>query len=269
MPYATIALVTDYDAGVDGHAPVTMDEVFAVMRRNVATGARRAGRGDRDTPPDHLVGSRRCPGSRSVSSPWPLRSSYTPALLVVLWAARPLTDTVPVGMDWTPTLQQPPATQRLVSQEVECNTLFDSSARDDEPLPTLTPQPEGRAALDYQRETVQRRATRRPDPAGPRHRRDRRGGCRVGAAVAAAASTGLDAGRRLTRAATSWAPATTHRCTSPTTAGTQEPDQRSRWEWSGGTRGRPAARQACTPPTRSATSVNPSRTRFAAASDEL
>ena len=74
------------------------------------------------------------------------------ALLVVLWAARPLTDTVPVGMDWTPTLQQPPATQRLVSQEVECKTMFDSSARDDEPLPTLTPKPEGRAALDYQRE---------------------------------------------------------------------------------------------------------------------
>ena len=36
IPYASIALVTDYDAGVDGHAPVTMDEVFAVMRRNVA-----------------------------------------------------------------------------------------------------------------------------------------------------------------------------------------------------------------------------------------
>jgi 5'-methylthioadenosine phosphorylase len=37
IPYATVALVTDYDAGVDGHEPVTMDEVFAVMRRNVAT----------------------------------------------------------------------------------------------------------------------------------------------------------------------------------------------------------------------------------------
>ena len=34
--YASLALVTDYDAGVDGHAPVTMDEVFAVMRANVA-----------------------------------------------------------------------------------------------------------------------------------------------------------------------------------------------------------------------------------------
>ena len=32
MRYATVALVTDYDAGVDGHEPVTMEQVFAVMR---------------------------------------------------------------------------------------------------------------------------------------------------------------------------------------------------------------------------------------------
>lgn len=31
-----VALVTDYDAGVDGHVPVTMDAVFAMMRSNVA-----------------------------------------------------------------------------------------------------------------------------------------------------------------------------------------------------------------------------------------
>jgi 5'-methylthioadenosine phosphorylase len=36
MRYATVALVTDYDAGVDGHQPVTMEQVFAVMRANVA-----------------------------------------------------------------------------------------------------------------------------------------------------------------------------------------------------------------------------------------
>ena len=35
--YAGLALVTDYDAGVDGHAPVTMNEVFAVMSANVAS----------------------------------------------------------------------------------------------------------------------------------------------------------------------------------------------------------------------------------------
>ena len=34
--YATIALVTDYDAGVDGHAPVAMEDVFAMMRANVS-----------------------------------------------------------------------------------------------------------------------------------------------------------------------------------------------------------------------------------------
>ena len=36
IPYATIALVTDRDAGVDGGAPVTMEAVFATMQRNVA-----------------------------------------------------------------------------------------------------------------------------------------------------------------------------------------------------------------------------------------
>jgi 5'-methylthioadenosine phosphorylase len=35
VPYASVALVTDYDAGVDGHEPVTLETVFAVMRQNV------------------------------------------------------------------------------------------------------------------------------------------------------------------------------------------------------------------------------------------
>ncbi len=35
LPYATVALVTDYDAGVDGHEPVTMESVLEVMRTNV------------------------------------------------------------------------------------------------------------------------------------------------------------------------------------------------------------------------------------------
>jgi 5'-methylthioadenosine phosphorylase len=35
MRYAAIALVTDHDAGVDGHEPVSMEQVFAVMRSNV------------------------------------------------------------------------------------------------------------------------------------------------------------------------------------------------------------------------------------------
>jgi 5'-methylthioadenosine phosphorylase len=33
--YATVALVTDYDAGLDGHVPVTMEAVFAMTRVNV------------------------------------------------------------------------------------------------------------------------------------------------------------------------------------------------------------------------------------------
>jgi 5'-methylthioadenosine phosphorylase len=33
--YAALALITDHDAGVDGHVPVSMDAVFAVMRANV------------------------------------------------------------------------------------------------------------------------------------------------------------------------------------------------------------------------------------------
>lgn len=35
MRYGGLALVTDHDAGVDGHEPVTMDVVFSVMRANV------------------------------------------------------------------------------------------------------------------------------------------------------------------------------------------------------------------------------------------
>jgi hypothetical protein len=56
-------------------------------------------------------------------------------LVVAVWAVRPQTDAVPVGTDYS---QSPP---RLVSVEVECNSLFDGSAGPDGPLPVLTPQP--------------------------------------------------------------------------------------------------------------------------------
>ena len=36
LAYAAVALITDYDAGVDGQEPVTMDVVFARMKANVA-----------------------------------------------------------------------------------------------------------------------------------------------------------------------------------------------------------------------------------------
>jgi 5'-methylthioadenosine phosphorylase len=35
IPYASVALVTDYDAGVDGHEPVTMNAVFSMVQQNV------------------------------------------------------------------------------------------------------------------------------------------------------------------------------------------------------------------------------------------
>jgi len=72
-------------------------------------------------------------------------------VLMAVWAFQPLDDSVPVGVDWTPTTAAPPKPQREVSQAVQCNTLFDDEPRD-EPLPELTPQPEGRPPLGYQRE---------------------------------------------------------------------------------------------------------------------
>ncbi len=72
-------------------------------------------------------------------------------VLLTTWAFRPLDDSVPVGTDWTPTTAVPPEPQRLVPQSVECNTLFADQPRR-EPLPALTPQPDGRPALEYQRE---------------------------------------------------------------------------------------------------------------------
>jgi 5'-methylthioadenosine phosphorylase len=35
IPYAAVALVTDHDAGVDGHEPVTMEQVMATVARNI------------------------------------------------------------------------------------------------------------------------------------------------------------------------------------------------------------------------------------------
>ena len=73
------------------------------------------------------------------------------ALVVGLWAVRPLEDSIPVGLDWSPTVANPPEPQRLLSQDVECHSLFDSSPRPDEPLPVLPVQPEGKPALAFQR----------------------------------------------------------------------------------------------------------------------
>lgn len=57
------------------------------------------------------------------------------AIGLTVWAVRPLSDSVPVGIDHN---LAPP---REVSQDVDCNSLFSSSARPDEPLPALPVQP--------------------------------------------------------------------------------------------------------------------------------
>jgi hypothetical protein len=67
-------------------------------------------------------------------------------LVVVFWALQPLTDAVPVGIDYT---QSPPA---AVSVTVDCQSLFASAPRGDSPLPTLKEQPKGSPPLGYQRE---------------------------------------------------------------------------------------------------------------------
>jgi hypothetical protein len=75
-------------------------------------------------------------------------------LLIGGWAFRSMSDSVPVGMDWSPTVASPPRGQQAVSQRVSCNNLFASSAVDG-PLPTLTPQPKDRPALAFQRPPCQ------------------------------------------------------------------------------------------------------------------
>lgn len=73
-------------------------------------------------------------------------------LLMAVWATRPLHDTVPVGIDRTPTTAVPPKPEQAISQRVECNSLFAQDSRPSENLPKLTPQPKGVPALAYQRE---------------------------------------------------------------------------------------------------------------------
>jgi hypothetical protein len=80
---------------------------------------------------------------------------YT-AVLVTFWAARPLHDLVPVGIDRTPTTAVPPQPEQAISQSVKCNTLFASAPRPDESLPKLRPQPKGQPALAYQRDPCPR-----------------------------------------------------------------------------------------------------------------
>ena len=68
------------------------------------------------------------------------------ACVLVFWAFQPLSDAVPVGIDFT--LPAP----TTVSVAVYCNGLFDGASRDDSPVPALKAQPEGKPKLAFQRE---------------------------------------------------------------------------------------------------------------------
>src|SRR3954452_12963344 len=76
-------------------------------------------------------------------------------VVLVLWALQPLSDSVPVGIDYTKT---PPAP---ASVKVDCQTLFDSAALGDQPVPLMKQQPPTSPPLKFQREPcalVQRQA---------------------------------------------------------------------------------------------------------------
>jgi hypothetical protein len=67
--------------------------------------------------------------------------------ILFFWALQPLTDSVPVGIDYY-ALPSP----KFVSVSVHCQGLFDSAARDSSPLPFLKAQPVGKPPLGFQRE---------------------------------------------------------------------------------------------------------------------
>ena len=71
VPYAAIALVTDYDAGIDGAEPVSQEVVFAVLDRNVD---RVRALLEARHPRPALAGSRRA--SRVTVGPLPLRAVH-------------------------------------------------------------------------------------------------------------------------------------------------------------------------------------------------
>ena len=72
-------------------------------------------------------------------------------IVLLLWAVQPLSDSIPVGVDRSPTLLVPPKPQKQISKTVDCNTLFASSAHDGSALPALPVQPERYAPLEYLR----------------------------------------------------------------------------------------------------------------------
>ena len=77
---------------------------------------------------------RAAPAVAAVATVWFL-------IVLLLWAVRPLSGMVQVGIDYT---VEPP---RAVSVRVHCNSLFADEPGTGGSLPEFPPQPEGRAAL--------------------------------------------------------------------------------------------------------------------------
>lgn len=71
--------------------------------------------------------------------------------VLLLWAVQPLSDAVPIGIDYSPNTLVPPKGEKQISQTVDCNSLFASSAKDSSPLPSLPVQPKDRDPLKYSR----------------------------------------------------------------------------------------------------------------------
>lgn len=72
-------------------------------------------------------------------------------IVLLLWAVQPLSDSIPVGVDRSPTILVPAKPEKQISKTVECNSLFAGSARDAGPLPELPVQPDKYPALEYPR----------------------------------------------------------------------------------------------------------------------
>lgn len=68
-------------------------------------------------------------------------------VIVLAWAVQPLSDSIPIGVDHSVVKNEPAGKQ--ISKEVDCNTIFSSSARDAGPLPALPVQLKGYKPLQY------------------------------------------------------------------------------------------------------------------------
>ena len=92
--------------------------------------------------------------------------------VVLFWASQPLSDSVPVGVDYT---SKPPV---FVSASARCNALLDSAAQDSSQLPALKAQPPRCSEACISARSV--RSCALTGSTRPRARYGRRTGCRTG-----------------------------------------------------------------------------------------